>query len=186
MAETHPTDPKRKLIAELVERYQEAALSYLAGRIGDPEAARDLCQSVVAAILESPKELSSLEHLRNYFFVALRNAAADLGRARGRSREVRLPEEDDLAGDPRSEPPEARLIAEEEVVAQRRRLAALEEAIRGLPEAERQLLRQRFWERRTFREIQESTGAPISTLKSREDAILRRLRKTLDAAEEMG
>jgi RNA polymerase sigma-70 factor (ECF subfamily) len=164
-------------LAELLGRYQTVATGYLTARVRDPEAASDLYQSVVRALLESGREFASAEHLRNYFFVALRNAAHDLLRTKRRSREVRLPDDPSLLAAPASESPPERLIAEEELERTRRRAAALRAALAALPEAERELLRQRFWERRTFREIREATGTPISTLKSREDAILKKLKK---------
>ncbi len=170
-------------LAELIRRYETVALRFLAGLTGSVDAAQDLYQDVVRAILESGKAFSSLDHLRNYFFVSLRHAAVDFARRRRRAREVQLPDDPDAPGSPVSPGPEDSLCVEEELEAERARLARLEASMASLSGAERELLRQRFWERRTFREIQEATGVPISTLKSREDAVLRKLKKAVGKEE---
>ncbi len=160
------------------------ARRYVAKWVDDADRAEDVYQGAVQAILESRKGFCSLAHLRNYFFVALRNAAIDELRARGRSPEVSIDGEAlarlavaDASG------PRDRLLAEEEAERLRARLARLEAAIDRLPPADRDLLRWRFWERKSFREIGERVGAPISTLKSREDRILRQLQKTVGKDE---
>jgi RNA polymerase sigma-70 factor (ECF subfamily) len=169
----------RTLLAELIGRYQTIAVRYLAGRLREPGAAEDLYQQVVTSILESGKDFASLEHLRNYFFVALRNAAVDHQRRRGRSREVLVEAPAELRDTPRVEPAESQLEAEEELARHEHRLGTLRRALRELPEAERQLILDRFWGRKTFQEIKDACGAPISTLKSREDAAMRKLRKAI-------
>ncbi len=166
---------------EIIERYETVALRYLESRLKDPEAARDIYQEVLAAILNSRKTFSSMAHLRNYFFVALRNASIDHAKARLRAREVALPDgiQAERAVWSGGESPVDLLIAEEEFQRERERLRALQTSLNGLSERERDLLRLRFCERKTFREIQEVTGDPISTLKSREDATLKKLKKMI-------
>ena len=167
-------------LEELIARYQGPALGFLKAKVGDENTAQDLYQSVVESLLQSQKTFASLAHLRNYFFVALRNAATDYGRHRTRSKHVSLPEE--LAEETTlaaSAAPEARLAAAEELAAAKARVKSLRHALAELNDGERRLIEQRFFEKLTFREIHEQTDVAISTLKSREEAILRRLRKKL-------
>jgi len=132
----------RSLLGEIIARYETIAIRYLTSHVGDAEAARDIYQDVVRALLESTKQSSSLDHVRSYCFIALRNAATDRLRARARAREVPLLpdllEESSTSSDP------AELAAAEEDMAQQRlRLETLERAIQGLPAENRERLRLR-------------------------------------------
>lgn len=172
----------KELLSELVERYETIALRYVESWVRSKDTAADLYQGVIERILESETRFASLAHLRNYFFVALRNAAFDELRRSGRSSEVLPGRECRLEErvDPKARLPQEELIAQEELVRLRSRWSALSRAIEDLPGRERTLLYQRFFERKKFREIQDMTGTPISTLKSREQSVLRKLRKKLE------
>jgi len=69
--------PMESLLGELISRYETIAIGFVRGRLKDDDAARDVYQDVLSALVESSREFESLEHMRNYFFVALRNPAAE-------------------------------------------------------------------------------------------------------------
>ena len=60
---------------------------------------------------------------------------------------------------------------------QREEREALLSVLQGLSEQDYQIVKLRFFSGFTFIEISEMLGAPVSTLKSREDAALRRIRR---------
>ena len=138
-----------------------------------PAEAEDLVQEALlalqAALSRDPARFDRLEEARGYFFRSLRNQAA---RARRRPATEALPREPAAPGpDP-------------EVARVRARQAALERELEDLDDQERELLRLRFLERRTLAAIAAARGVAVSTLHSREKALLARLRRRLERREE--
>jgi len=158
------------------ERYRPVAVRFARGLMGGDEAlAEDLFQEAARSVFQratAGKTFESSAHARNYLFRSLRNLAVD-ARSRQRRSGTGL---DSAAGvaapDPipadvasrRSDPSRAEVVAR---------------AMDELPAGDRELLRLRFGRGSTFREISESLGTPISTLHSRVEAALRKVRKKI-------
>jgi len=130
---------------------------------------KDVVQSIIAGILCEPrKDFESVDHVRNYVAKSVFNRVKVVKARNGRKTgwmdetEIRfavLP--DDLSGD------EVKL---------RQSLCA---AVRRLTRKDFNILKMRFFSGFTLAQVGEIMGMPISTVKSREDAILRRIRGRL-------
>ncbi len=147
----------------------------LASGLARPSAVpEDLVQeaslALFAALRRDPERFRSPEHARNYFLRAVRNLA--LKTHRGAERESPL----------EVEPParDAHDPAATAVLARQRALARL---LLELDPAGRELIARRFLRRETYAQIAAQTGIPISTLHTREKALLANLKKRLEALE---
>ena len=150
------------------QRYGPVARRFAAGLSGDGELAGDLFQEAAQAVLQRARsgfEFESAAHLRNYLFKVLRNLAVDARRG------PRPPVELEEVPDPAPGPEVAAATAQRD-----RAIAAAVDALRV---DEREVLRLRYLEGRTFREIAERTGTSISTLHSRAEAALARVRNRI-------
>jgi RNA polymerase sigma-70 factor (ECF subfamily) len=131
--------------------------------------AKDVVHGVIASILAGKsKRFESMEHVRNYVAKAVLNRSIQ-AKARNDRRitwdetmEVRFPT--GWGGDETE---------------QRSQREAFMEAMKRLSENDFEIIKLRFFSGLTFAQISKILGVPISTLKSREDAALRRLRKLL-------
>ena len=141
---------------------------------GTPAAlAEDCAQDVMAkvwqkAALFDPARAS----VATWIFTIARNRRIDLAR-RGRAIEA-----EDVDWGPSDVPDQAEAYDQTEDA---RRLA---EAIRELPDAQRELVERAFWGELSHSEIQAETGLPLGTIKSRIRLALERLRATLGAEDE--
>jgi len=156
------------------ERYRAMAVRFARGLTGDEALAEDLFQEAAHRLWVRASsgvlEIESQTHARNYLFRSLRNLAA-------KSRTRTIPESVDAIG----EPPDREPIPPE-VLARREdptRARIVDEALRELEAGDRELLRRRYLEGRTLRQLSEVTGQPISTLHSRIEALLRKIRKAV-------
>ncbi len=166
-------------------RYRPIAVRFASGLLKNEDLAEDLCQEASEAVYErattGAMRFESQAHARTYLFRTIRTLAVDSRRQRARSssREIGLALEL-----PASDPsPVEALQVEEGRLDQARREMALEKAIGGLGSHERDLLRLRFLEGLTFREIAERSGSPISTLQARVEAALEKIRKRVGKAD---
>lgn len=138
--------------------------------------ARDVVHSIVASLIADPaRRFESMEHARNYVARAIINRSIQ-----SKTRMDRI-ETGALGIDSIAE-----VIKESEepgdsssVLIRKEMSAALRAALRNLPHASFQILKLRFYSGLSFQEISDLLGLPISTLKSREDAALKRIRKSL-------
>ena len=130
-----------------------------------------MLHAVLTAILSDPaRTFETLEHIRNYVARAVLNRAIEFKkyRARNGGRFFEEINEDTLAVEepiPWTESEELRTV--------------LRKAIAQLPAAQFEIIKLRFFSGLTFREISELVGVPLSTLKSREEGAIRRIRKIL-------
>ena len=151
------------LIAYLTQeqaRFYRLAYSYLNNR----EDALDAVQTAVCRALERQDSLRSAGAMRGWFYRILINVCRDILRERGRS--VPLEQwEDPGAEDPL--PPDGSLF----------------ERVRALPEAAGTVVRLRFYEELSLKEIAAVTGCSINTVKSRLYSGLRKLRIAMEGAE---
>jgi RNA polymerase sigma factor (sigma-70 family) len=146
----------------------------LARSLARPSVApEDVVQEATVALFDAlrrePARFESSEHARNYFLRSVRNLAMKTLRSR--------PPEP-LAADPPAPDPGDRAA---ELVRERQR--ALRRLIRELEPEARDFVARRFVERHTLARIAADTGVPLSTLHSRERALLDRLRKRIEALE---
>ena len=130
---------------------------------------KDVVQSIIAGILCEPrKDFESVDHVRNYVAKSVFNRVKVVKARNGKKTgwmedtEIRFAvPPDELSGD------DLRL---------RRSLC---EAVRRLTRKDFNILKMRFFSGFTLAQVGEIMGMPISTVKSREDAILRKIRNTL-------
>ena len=154
----------------------DALFAYFAPRVkaflmkgGAPEAvAEDCAQDVMATVWQKAGQFDpSRASVSTWIFTIARNRRIDL------ARRERRPEPEDLAWGPEPEPePDAALAVEQEG----ERLA---EAVRKLPEAQRDLVQRAFWGDLSHSEIAAETGLPLGTIKSRIRLALERLRRSV-------
>jgi RNA polymerase sigma-70 factor, ECF subfamily len=132
------------------------------------EEAEDIVHGVVSSLLlKQTKRFESVEHIRNYVAKSVVNRAIQL-RQRG-GRHVDLPDSADPASLELSRSGTTEHVSSE----------VLRSIIQQLPGRDFEIIKLRFYSGFTFKEIGELLNLPISTLKSREDAALKRIRRQL-------
>lgn len=130
------------------------------------EEAEDLVHNVISSVLSEPsKEFDSLEHLRNYVAKAVLNRAIQAKRRSNRRETWTESIEVQFAVSPET-------LESEET----QKMRTLREGIDRLSRNEYEIVKLRFYFGLTFREISEKLDVPISTLKSREDAAVKKIR----------
>ena len=151
------------LIAYLTQeqaRFYRLAYSYLNNR----EDALDAVQTAVCRALERQSSLRSAGAMRSWFYRILINVCLDI--MRGRARSVPLEQWDDPGvEDPL--PPDG----------------SLAERVNALPVAAGTVVKLRFYEELSLKEIAAVTGCSINTVKSRLYSGLRKLRIAMEGAD---
>ena len=180
-----PEEKDIGLWAGVMMDYRALAVNVCCGLLADRDAAEDAVQAVIMGILGKIRSgeliFSSREHARNYLLKSIRNRAQDVMKGRGK----RSPDSEEIllqVQEP-GEDPLAAIISREEGEERVRRLDEMARGLSSLKTGEREVLMYRFVEGMKYREISELTGIPITTLKSREDSAIKRLRKTLENSE---
>lgn len=170
----HPLEPAQTLIRSTVwviayRRYFRFWTNLAkASGISDEEA-KDLVHGIISSVLsDSSKEFQSLEHVRNYVAKAVLNRA------------IRVKRKSEMR-EPWTEGIELRFAVMPDAVEQDENLkmSVLHEGIELLGKKEYEIIKLRFYFGLTFREICEKLDVPISTLKSREDAAIKKIREHL-------
>lgn len=160
--------------AELFARYRPLALRLARGIVARADLVEDVVQDAVRALVERSAagalRFDSEEHARNYFLRAVHNRALDVLRE-GEHARVQSQEASQEPGGP---DPRLGIEARE---AHDDQLERMRRALDRLRPAERELVRQRYLEGLAYREIAARTGASISTLHSRIEAALERIRR---------
>ncbi len=127
----------------------------------DDHLAEDALQTTFLALFERP-----MPPTRAYLYASVRNAALNLLRSRGRAeRRERRSGRTELFEDSG-----AASVADRE---------AVEAALAGLPEEQREVVVLKVWSGMTFAEIGEAIGAPSNTAASRYRYALEKLRRSL-------
>lgn len=145
-------------------RFYRLAYSYLQDR----EEALDAVQTAVCRALEKQGSLRNPEALRPWFYHILVNTCLDL--LRQRSKTVPFPEGAELE-DPGQEDPS---LADD----------SLAQRVEALPAEIGTVIRLRFYEELSLKEISAVTGVNLSTVKSRLYAGLKKLRIAMEGAED--
>src|SRR5438105_448052 len=153
---------------QLLARHETPLYCFLLGMLHDSHQAEDALQETFVRALERLDGVDP-EHLRGWLFtVAYHQAMLLKRRQAGRTRHVRPVAEQPETVDPVAGPFDA-LAREDEA----RRLRDL---LEQLPPAQREVIRQRVYEGKKFREIAESLGCPLNTALARMHEGLKRLR----------
>ena len=153
------------MTAYLIEhqaRFYRLAYSYLQNR----DEALDAVQTAVCRALEHQDSLRNPQALRTWFTRILVNACTDL--LRQRSRVIPLPDGDLDSGS--YEDP----LPEDGTLAQR---------VNSLPPELQTVIKLRFYEELTLREISQVTGCNLSTVKTRLYTGLKKLRISLEGVD---
>ncbi|MFH2002454.1 MAG: sigma-70 family RNA polymerase sigma factor [Planctomycetota bacterium] len=166
---------------EFFTRYRPMALRFTTGRIHDAGMAEDLFQEGAQALFERFQEDPSLfqnaAHLRNYLFKTLNNMAVSALREKARRKALSLDHPDtctrNFATWVSPSPHDSLLPGIEKNDAKIRQIMA------SLKNHERESLRLRFEEGLSFQEMASRTGRPISTLHSRVENALKKIRKKI-------
>ena len=149
---------------ELVRRYQRPIVAYVYRMVGDYDAALDLAQEVFIKVYNSLARYSPEYKFSTWIYRIAHNAAIDHLR-RGLARHEDLRRESDGA---EYERPLASAGPTPEQLSERaERSAEIEEAVRDLPPAYRELITLRHALDLSYDEIAEVTGLPLGTVKNR-------------------
>jgi RNA polymerase sigma-70 factor (ECF subfamily) len=173
------------LWASVMMDYRALAVNVCCGLLGDRDAAEDAVQAIIMGILGKLRSgglaFSSREHARNYLLKSIRNKAQDI--MKGRAKWSPDSEEILLQVQEPGEDPLAAIISSEEGEERSRKLDEMARGLSSLKTGEREVLMFRFVKGMKYREISELTDIPITTLKSREDSAIKKLRNTLENSE---
>lgn len=150
---------------ELYLRYRSPIHRYLAARTGDPATADDLSAQVFFKALNSAHSFRGDGSYRAWLFQIARNTLANwrLDKAR-----LQVPIEDVLEAPDQTDSPTVIALAREE-----REL--IWETVADLPEAQREVVRLRYWKDLTIDEIARATGRTTGSIR----ALLHRSRRSL-------
>jgi RNA polymerase sigma-70 factor (ECF subfamily) len=171
--------------ASVIMNYRAIAVNICRGLVQDADTAEDIVQAVLVSIVRkhSRNEITftSREHLRNYFFKSVRNRTMDVLKDRDRW----LSDGDSVLSNLEGEgaDPLQDILTLEEEEKHNRRLDQITNSLKSLKKHEQEIILYRFMRGMKYREISEETGVPITTLKSREDSALRKLKKILVKSE---
>ena len=162
-------------------RYRAVSLRFLRGWIPRHDVAEDVFQESARALLERLERgavaFQSPAHIRNYFFRIMKNLAVNVLRDAGARRARRLDTALGVADG--TQDPLEKALRNERSLAQAGRVRAVGEAIEALEPAEREALGLRYREALHYREMAERTGAAVSTLQSRVESALEKIRKSI-------
>lgn len=131
------------------------------------EDGEDIVHGIIGSLLARQESgFESLEHIRNYVARAVINRAIQ-----ARQRSIRASEFNDESI------PDKESFKQLEMMEQMEEQAALRSVIGSLSHQDFEIIKLRFYSGLTFIEISRMLSIPVSTLKSREDAAIRRIRK---------
>jgi RNA polymerase sigma-70 factor (ECF subfamily) len=152
----------------LFERYEAPVFQFLVGVLRDHHQAEDVLQETFVRALQRLEGVDA-DHLRGWLFtVAYHQAMLSRRRAKARREPVGATVQDDSLPDD-SVGPEHEAERREEA----RRLRAL---LEQLPPPQREVIRQRVYEGKRFREIAADLECPLNTALARMHEGLKRLR----------
>ena len=149
--------------AQLYDRHAALVFGVARRMLGDATQAEDVAQSVFMQIWSRPQTFQG-GNFAAWVATVARNASIDILRSAAvRTRAPELP----------TDLPSPTDIDDE--IYGRVRAAAVGDALRALPEDQREAIERAYFEGLSYREVAEKLGAPLGTIKSRIRAGLRRL-----------
>ena len=151
---------------DLFERHESPLFCFLLGVLRDPHQAEDALQETFVRALERLDGVDP-DHLRGWLFTVAYHQAMLLRRREAGRKKLALTA-DGEAFDPVPGPAERLLEADD--------ARRLRELLDQLPANQREVIRQRVYEGKKFREIAEALGCPLNTALARMHEGLKRLR----------
>jgi RNA polymerase sigma-70 factor (ECF subfamily) len=149
---------------ELVRRYQRPIAAYVYRMVGDYEAALDLTQEVFIKVYNSLARYRSEFKFSTWIYKIAHNSAVDHLR-RHSTREQSLMK--DFEGEQRELPIESHRLSPEQESERAERRVEIEQVVRQLPSAYRELVLLRHSHDLSYDEIAHVTGLPLGTVKNR-------------------
>jgi len=149
---------------ELVRRYQRPIAAYVYRMVGNYDAALDLTQEVFIKVYNSLARYRSEFKFSTWIYKIAHNAAVDHLRrhsVRGQSLTA------DFDGEQREMTIESRRLSPEQESEREERRAEIEQVVRQLPSAYRELIVLRHSHDLSYDEIAEITNLPLGTVKNR-------------------
>ncbi|MCC6396571.1 MAG: sigma-70 family RNA polymerase sigma factor [Bacteroidetes bacterium] len=157
------------LVTKAYKRYKVFWINLARTSLLSQEDGEDIVHAIVGSLLgRNGLEFESLIHVRNYVARAVLNRAIQI-----RQRGLRACEFDDEVS--QEEAP----FEQEAILERQEERSALRVAIAGLTRQDFEIIKLRFYSGLTFAQISSMLDVPVSTLKSREDAAIRRIRKSM-------
>lgn len=167
-----PAEP-RNWVLEAVERHEQALVLYAARLLGDQDAARDVVQDTYLKLCRQERDRIE-PHLTEWLFTVCRNRALDLLRRRGRVTSL-LEEHGEQATSP--DPPPGEAMEQTEEAAQVMML------LQSLPPSQQEVIRLRFQNGFSYREISGITGHSVTNVGYLMHAGMKTLRMRLRAVQ---
>jgi RNA polymerase sigma-70 factor (ECF subfamily) len=152
----------------LFERYEVPVYQFLLGILRDHHQAEDALQETFVRALQRLDGVDP-DHLRGWLFTVAYHQAM---LSRRRLKRLLCPLRDFSVADPTPGPLHHVQIGDD--------ARRLHELLERLPEAQREVIRQRVYEGKRFREIAEALGCPLNTALARMHEGLKRLRLLWD------
>ncbi len=149
-------------------KYRRFWLNLARGQRISEDEAKDILHTILCSMLtDDQKEFGSVEHIRNYVSRAILNRAALARKDAGRN----LSWNETLE---RLHP-----VLDDEAAEAEDLREAIRDGLRGLSGPAFQVVKLRFYAGLTFNEVSQMLKMPIATIKSREEAAIRKIRATL-------
>jgi RNA polymerase sigma-70 factor, ECF subfamily len=149
---------------ELVRRYQRPIAAYVYRMVGDYEAALDLTQEVFIKVYNSLRRYRSEFKFSTWIYKIAHNSAVDHLRRYSHRAQALTGE---FEGEQYELPLESRRLSPEQESEKAERRAEIEQVVRGLPVAYKELVLLRHSHDMSYDEIAEVTGLPLGTVKNR-------------------
>jgi RNA polymerase sigma factor (sigma-70 family) len=157
----------RALVAEAYCRYKTFWINLARTSLLSAEDGEDLVHGILGSILgREDLSFESLDHVRNYVARAVLNRAIQIKQRGGRMSEF---DEETVVDNT--------AFTQQAILEQQEESMALRAVIRDLSQQDYEIIKLRFFVGLTFVEISRMLSVPVSTLKSREDAAIRRIRR---------
>jgi RNA polymerase sigma factor (sigma-70 family) len=165
---------KREWVKGVVEKYELPLISYAKAKIGDLERAREAVQSTFLKLWEADRARIE-DHLAQWLYTVCRNRVIDMLRKESRMTPV---EESQLARVPHSEAGPGEKLEKKQETDQVIGLVG------KLPEKQQEVLRLRFQNGFSYREISGITGLSVSNVGFLIHTGIRTLRSKLEPASQ--
>jgi RNA polymerase sigma-70 factor (ECF subfamily) len=171
-----------RALGELYDRWEDAVRVCALNVVGDAAEAEDVVEDVFwQAWRQSGRFDASRGTVSAWLLTIARSRSLDRARARKRSRETSALEELEQSGSEAAIAPNGNPLADAER-GERSRL--LRNALRDLPNEQRESLELAYFEGLSQTEIAERTGNPLGTIKTRMRLAMQKLRDSLSALGE--